>query len=552
MKKSKLIASILCSLSLLMTGIAPQTVMADTSSRVVTLGADLSQEQKNVMMKYFKVNPNEVEIINVTNRDERSYLSSYIPLSKIGNRTVSCAYVKPTTSGGIKVRTANLNYVTCNMIASTLSTSGVKNCEVVAACPFEVSGTGALTGITMAYEKASGQKLDPQKKETAVKEMVVTGNLSNEINNSKDAINIINSGKMEIIGSNIQNADEIHNVVVNIVQQNNYNISDEVLKQIVELLKEIADQDYKYDDVKETLENVESNVNEEVREEKENEKAEETEEPADEDSILNDLDAEVLGSDVFESSTEDPELEIETAPEEPVVNWDYIDPETVAEENQQILEQTGEVLDNPFEETVEEVSAEIEEGSDEGFEEFTEEAEEDELDLEALTEDEKEKFEHFETFLKGELEGSVEEFQKEMGPDTYPASLFLSDEETEKLTKDMLKMYYTILKDGTDSFIPNEDDVYFSAELNMVIRELKEILLLTDYVDTENYMYEVAEEDRKAIMEDTVKFFEKLYNETAPTAEEPQEEESYDDGYSEDSYEEEYQWDEVYEETEQE
>ena len=48
------------------------------------------------------------------------------------------------------MRTANLNWVTGNMIATTLSTSGVKNCEVVAACPFEVSGTGALTGIQMA------------------------------------------------------------------------------------------------------------------------------------------------------------------------------------------------------------------------------------------------------------------------------------------------------------------------------------------------------------------------------------------------------------------
>ena len=38
-------------------------------------------------------------------------------------QTVSCAYVKPTQSGGIKVRTANLNWVTCNMIATSLSTS---------------------------------------------------------------------------------------------------------------------------------------------------------------------------------------------------------------------------------------------------------------------------------------------------------------------------------------------------------------------------------------------------------------------------------------------
>ena len=60
---------------------------------------------------------------------------------------------KPTQSGGIKVRTANLNYVTGNMIANALSTAGVTNCEAVAACPYEVSGTGALTGVDHGIRK---------------------------------------------------------------------------------------------------------------------------------------------------------------------------------------------------------------------------------------------------------------------------------------------------------------------------------------------------------------------------------------------------------------
>ena len=99
--------------------------MAD-GMNVVTLGADLTQDQKNTMLKYFKVSADSVQIINVTNQDEREHLSAYVPIEQIGTRTVSCAYVKPTTSGGIKVRTANLNWVTCNMIATSLSTSGVR------------------------------------------------------------------------------------------------------------------------------------------------------------------------------------------------------------------------------------------------------------------------------------------------------------------------------------------------------------------------------------------------------------------------------------------
>ncbi len=185
------------------------TVSAD-AMRVVTLGADLSKEQMNTMLRYFKVNADEVEIMYITNEDEREHLSDYVPLSQIGTRTVSCAYVRPTDSGGIKVRTANLNWVTGNMIASTLSTSGVKNCEVIAACPFEVSGTGALTGIQMAMRRPAEKGRG--KKQIATEEIVVTGNLADEVGKN-DATTVINQSKMEVIENNVQNADEIYNIV---------------------------------------------------------------------------------------------------------------------------------------------------------------------------------------------------------------------------------------------------------------------------------------------------------------------------------------------------
>ena len=218
MKNIKKLGALLCSACLVVSGTTIPT-MAD-SMKVVTLGADLTDAQKNTMMKYFNVSSDQVQILTITNQDERDHLSAYVPIEQIGTRTVSCAYVKPTTSGGIKVRTANLNWVTCNMIATSLSTSGVKNCEVVAACPFEVSGTGALTGIQMAYETATGEQLDSTKKELATEEMVVTGNLADEVGKN-DATTVMNNSKMQVIQNNVQNADDIYNIVVNVAQQNN-------------------------------------------------------------------------------------------------------------------------------------------------------------------------------------------------------------------------------------------------------------------------------------------------------------------------------------------
>lgn len=516
MKRSKMLGAVLVSLSLAVSGIVPQAVMADTSSKVVTLGADLTQEQMNTMLRYFKVNPNDVEILYINNQDERDYLSSWIPLSQIGNRTVSCAYVKPTQSGGIKVRTANLNYVTCNMIASTLATSGVSNCEVVAACPFEVSGTGALTGITKAYEKASGEQLDERKKQTAVQELVVTENLANKIDSSNEAMNVINSGKMEVIGNDIQNADEIYNVVVNIVQENNLDVPEDTLQQIVDLLQEIADQDYNYEEMEETLQNVESNVSGESLEAVEN--GEITEDEGDEnyqpveDSILDDLDPDALGE-VFESSTEDPTLEVQTA------------------ENAESYEQTPStdaeaVFGNEAGEWTEVDSLPNEEGDVPSVDEYmssetegtdtdaagTGESDEDELNTEELDETELGMFDHARTFCDGEYKGNLDALQFEMGLDAE-VSVILDTETAEKLTKEVLKMYLEILKNGTEGYIPMEDDLYMTPELNMIQKELTRILLLEDYTDPESYLNVVSVEDRKTLFDDTMKFFEKLYNE---------------------------------------
>ena len=338
MKKRKKLTGLVTALAMVLGMVFGAVPAAADAMRVVTLGADLSDAQKQTMLNYFKVNRDEVRIIYVTNADERSHLGSYVPLEQIGTRTVSCAFVRPTTSGGIKVRTANLNWVTGNMIATALSTSGVSNCEVIAACPFEVSGTGALTGVLMAYEVASGTSLDTQKKEIATEEIVVTGNLADSVGQN-EAVNVINKAKMEVIGNNIQTAEEIYNTVVNIVNENHVAVSTEELEAIVALLEEIAGQHYDYDDMAVTLEMVESNVAGQADEETIDELDEDDEsddvdmvEAPDEDSIFVDIDEEVLGDDVVVSSTDDGSVTSAAAEENA---WEVYDTDLKAESKPQ-------------------------------------------------------------------------------------------------------------------------------------------------------------------------------------------------------------------------
>lgn len=242
------LAIILASVSL------PVTALAD-SAKVVTLGANLSDEQKASMYKYFGTSADQVDTIEVTNTDERKYMEGIATESQIGTRTYSCSYVEPTDSGGIQVKVANLTFVTSSMIASTLLTSGVENCNVVAGSPIEVSGTGALTGIMMAYEKATGTTLNDDQKAAATDELVTTGDLANDIGQDK-AENVMNDVKKDVIEGKLTDADDIQNAVENAAKDNNVTLTQEQIDKISDLMKNISQYDYDVKALKNTLDNI--------------------------------------------------------------------------------------------------------------------------------------------------------------------------------------------------------------------------------------------------------------------------------------------------------
>lgn len=318
MKNKNRFLAVLCS-ALMATASLPavalQPVMAD-ASKVVSIGNDLTDAQKKTMMKYFGISGDKsVQEITVTNKDEVSHLSGYIPLEQIGTRTVSCAYIKPTESGGIKVRTANLQYVTANMIASTLADLGIKNCEVVSACPFQVSGTGALTGVMMAYEKATGTVINKDKKDIATQEVVITKDIAKDIGTAQ-AENIVNQAKTEVVQNNVTNKTDIQNTVTNIINNNNVNITEQQIDNIVDLVEDVANQDYDDSYVK-NLEEIGDNIKQELEaikndKKEDTDKSDKQEEKKDSDSITDQVDDSVLGDNVISSSTDDPEMIVNT------------------------------------------------------------------------------------------------------------------------------------------------------------------------------------------------------------------------------------------------
>lgn len=387
MKKRRMIlTALMCSVGIMCGSLG---VKAD-AVRVVTLGADLTDQQKQMMLNYFNTNDQQSQIMTVTNADEKARLSKYVPAEQIGSRTVSCAYVLPTTTGGIQVKTANLNYVTPNMIASSLSTSGVTNCQVIAACPFEVSGTGALTGVLMAYEQASGQTLDETKKDIATEEMVTTGNLAQSVGQDQ-ASQIINQSKLDVIENDTTDDDEIGEIIENNADAVGATVTQDDIKQITELLKKIAEQQYDIDQMKTTLENINKQVS------KKDDK--------DSDNIIDDTNNGALGEPTptprpaYEEPTETPAAPTETPAE----------PTETPSDTGSVEDDLGNTDSNGGDGSSDNTEGSSDSSSSDDSSSDTSIELKPDIDTSKLTEDQLKVFEKFDTIIKKAIEDSMKE-----------------------------------------------------------------------------------------------------------------------------------------------
>lgn len=528
------LAIILASVSL------PVTVLAD-SAKVVTLGANLSDEQKASMYKYFGTSADQVDTIEVTNTDERKYMEGIATESQIGTRTYSCSYVEPTDSGGIQVKVANLTFVTSSMIASTLLTSGVENCNVVAGSPIEVSGTGALTGIQMAYEKASGEKLDATKTKLANQEIVTTGELADKVGKDQ-ATTVVNQSKMDVIQNDVQNADEIQNIVINVANQNNISVSQDDIDKIVSLLQQIAQQGYNYDDVKQTLEQVDANTTgasttsaaetgDSMDEENPDDTVDVDQSTEDDDDIMNNVNSDVLGDNVIESSTE--ENDQEEAPAEDSADSseteipDATEDGTYTEEDSTEDTAEGTSADETgIPEATEENTDSSEESSDQS-ETSGAEADASQIDTSVLSEENKTYYDKFELFVKGEYEGDADALLAATENTEAVATVTLDQQTAKSVAETVEKQYYDILKDGTGSYVADGTETYLTPELNMMDQNLKKLFgieITEENSDTTDeaaaLLADVTEEDKQTLYKETMKYLAGLYGENTDTSEE--------------------------------
>ncbi|WP_456363981.1 DUF1002 domain-containing protein [Priestia aryabhattai] len=237
--------------------VSSPVVLADAQPGdvIVTLGEDLSVAQKNAVLKDMNVNENDVQVVYVKNEEEYKYLGKYIPQSQIGTKSISSAEITlGEKDTGLVVETNNVNYITDEMYLNSLSTAGVKDAKVYVTAPFNVSGTGALTGIIKAYEVSSGTKIDESQKQVANQEMVTTAQLaSNEDIGQEKAVEFMSKVKEEIAKENPKTEDDVKSIIQKIAIDMNINLTSDQLSQLVDLFGKIKDLHIDWEKVNKTF-----------------------------------------------------------------------------------------------------------------------------------------------------------------------------------------------------------------------------------------------------------------------------------------------------------
>ena len=234
------------------------------SFKVVTLGDDLTDEQKSQMLKYFNVTENDANILTITSEEEYKALGDVATPAQLGTRAISCSYVEPTTEGGLDIKSNNLTWVTVGMIRNALITAGITDAKVVVSAPFKVSGTAALTGVLKGFENSSsGKKIDEDKKEAANEEIVVTGDLGETIGQD-DAANLMNDIKTEVIKKNPDSEKQLDKIIDKSVDKYDYDLSDEDKEKIKSVMTKINDLDIDYKSIKDQLNEVQDSLKDKI------------------------------------------------------------------------------------------------------------------------------------------------------------------------------------------------------------------------------------------------------------------------------------------------
>lgn len=236
------------------------------SSKILSMAHDLTKDQKNAVYTQLNIKESDCQVIDITNKDERTALAGIVPEAEIGTKTISCAYVEPADAGkGITITLTNLTWVSEPMLKNALITAGVKDATVKAVAPYPVSGTGALTGVMKAYEKATGETLTPEKKDAANQELVATGKIAETkgLDQAK-ASALVNDVKKEVIAEKPKSDAQIGTIINNVTNNYGTSLSDSDKQMLISVMSKINSLDYNSKEMNNTLNDISKSMKDQL------------------------------------------------------------------------------------------------------------------------------------------------------------------------------------------------------------------------------------------------------------------------------------------------
>jgi len=254
--KTKKFFAVAISAALVLGSMIP--AFADSSDTYVSLGADLTADQRATVLQYFgltEADLSEIDVAQVTNAMEHQYLDNYLPASVIGTKALSCVRVDKTDSRGIRVTTHNISYCTEGMYQNALTTAGIENADVTVAAPFSISGTAGLVGAMQAYQGVTGKSISQENADAAVQELVTTGELGQTLGN-EDAENVVALIKQKVAESKGASDEEIMQMIDEGAAELGVTLTDQEKQQLLALMKKISKLDLDTDKLIEQAGNI--------------------------------------------------------------------------------------------------------------------------------------------------------------------------------------------------------------------------------------------------------------------------------------------------------
>ena len=235
------------SLLLVMTMLCAGTIQAQAAETgVLALGADLSADQRATVLSEMGITEAEAasyETVTITNDMEHQYLDESLGSSVVGSHSLSSVLLIPQESGaGLTVETHNINYCTIAMYRNALLTAGVQDAKVIVAAPMPISGTAALIGAVKAYETYSGTTVSDEAIDAATDELVLTGELSDELD-SEQISDLIAYLKQQIAEKGLDDPGKLTELVNEASDKMDLKLTDEQVSRIVDLLLKLDNLD---------------------------------------------------------------------------------------------------------------------------------------------------------------------------------------------------------------------------------------------------------------------------------------------------------------------